>query len=262
MNVIICLASPYGMRCLESIEQVVTIAGIITTKKEFRIRFGDTDRVMENQAYTQVCEYAQKKNVPLYQIEKMNSMETEQFIRNHSAELMIVSGWYHLIKKNIMDLFPKGVIGLHSSMLPRYRGGAPLVWQMINGEPSAGITLFYLDEGVDSGDIIAQKQVDILEEDTIKTLYDKVGNCGIELLLENLTRIEKGTAARKKQENLSDEDIWPQRKPEDGMIDWSMDPKQIRNFVRAQTKPYPGAFTYIGSKKVIIWDCDIEETES
>ena len=146
--------------------------------------------------------------------------------------------------------------GIHALLLPDYSGGAPLVWAIINGEKKTGVTFFYFDEGVDSGDIIAQEEIDIYENDTIKTLYEKAELTGKNILIKYLPLLAVNQAPRIKQDE-SKRRIFPQRKPSDGEIDWNWESKRIKNFIRAQTKPYPGAFTLINNKKIIIWDADI-----
>lgn len=265
MKVVFMGASAYGLKCLKAVLDIqeLSIVGIITTPKEFVLTYnaGKNSRTMTNDIYDEIQQIGDQKNIPIFVIGKMNESRTIDTLLEWQPDLIVVSGWYHMIGDKIRNIPPNGIVGLHSSLLPKYRGAAPLVWQMINGESKAGITLFYMDQGIDSGDIVAQAEEIIEEEDTIGTLYEKVGNRGIELLKKYLPMIAHGTAPRIKQKNLDSKDIWPQRTPEDGLIDWSKTPKQIENFVRAQTKPYPGAYTIIGNKKITIWDCTVEERE-
>ena len=265
MKVVFLGASSYGMKCLRAILKVkgVDVVGVMTTPKEFTLTYneGRDSKIMKNNVYYEISQLCKHEKIELYTIGKMNEEATIDKCKQWEPELIVVSGWYHIIGKAIRNIPLYGVVGLHPSSLPKYRGGAPLVWQMINGEDKAGITLFYMDEGIDSGDIIAQAEEVIEETDTIATLYEKIGNRGIELLEKYLPLIALGKAPRIKQENLQDSDIYPQRKPEDGMIDWKKSPKEIQNFVRAQTKPYPGAYTIIDGKKITIWDCTVREIE-
>lgn len=262
MRIVFFGASVYGLKCLKAILGIkeIDVVGIMTTPKEFVLTYnaGKDSRAMTNDIYAEIHQIGEQNNISIFVIEKMNESRTIDMLLEWEPDLIVVSGWYHMIGAKIRDIPQYGVVGLHSSLLPKYRGAAPLVWQMINGESKAGITLFYMDEGVDSGDIVAQAEEIIEETDTIGTLYEKVGNKGIELLEKYLPLIAQGNAPRIKQEHL-DTKVWPQRTPEDGLIDWSKTPKQIENFVRAQTKPYPGAYTFIDDKKVIIWDCTVEK---
>ena len=156
---------------------------------------------------------------------------------------------------------PLGAVGLHASELPRYRGGAPLVWQIIRGETSAGISLFYLEDGVDTGDVIGTLNFPIREHDTIAEAMERSESAAEALIEKFFPLLEKGMAPRLPQdETLASE--FPQRSPEDGEIDWSRAATEISNFIRAQTRPYPGAFTRIGGKRVTIWDAKIVEDDN
>lgn len=265
MRVVFFGASAYGIKCLRAVLDIkcVELIGVVTTQKEYILTYsaGQENRIMNNAVYDEIHQIGAEKNIPVFVMEKMNEQRTIDVLMDWEPELIVVSGWYHMIGASIRTISKYGVVGLHSSLLPKYRGAAPLVWQMINGESKTGITLFYMDKGVDSGDIIAQAEEVIEETDTIATLYERVGSKGIELLKEYLPLIALEKAPRIKQEHLEEKDVWPQRKPEDGLIDWSKSPREIENFVRAQTKPYPGAYTIVNGKKVIIWDCTVEENE-
>jgi len=155
-----------------------------------------------------------------------------------------------MIPRKWRELAP--AYGLHASLLPDYSGGAPLVWAMINGEKKTGITLFQMDEGVDSGPIAGQKEEPIHPDDTIATLYARIEERGLELLRGSLPQIASVTIKLQKQDE-NKRRVVPQRSPEDGQIDWTMDATYIDRFVRAQTKPYPGAFTTMDSKPLHIW---------
>ena len=268
MRVVMFMASQYGFECYKAVKEIkdIEIAGILTPPSHFVLRYDkDKTKQMSNTIYREAVIEGKEIHVPVYVADRMNGNETVHTIQNWKPDLIVVSGWYHIIKEEILRIPPKGIIGLHSSLLPRYRGGAPLVWQLINGEKEAGITLFYMEQGTDTGDIIGQEKVAIEEDDDIGTLYEKVGKKGIALLKRYLPQIADGCAPRKKQTDIEKYCVYPQRKKEDGRIDWSKLPADIYNFVRAQTRPYPGAFSYYGEYQVFIWKCkvvSIEERDS
>lgn len=158
--------------------------------------------------------------------------------------------------KSIRNIPPLGCAGLHASLLPKYRGGAPLVWAIINGEKETGISLFYLAEGVDDGNIISQKKVSVTLRDTIKTVYERIERATLSMLEETIPLIKERRVIPTKNE-IEKGSLYPQRKPEDGLIDWNKPCLEIYNFIRAQTHPYPGAFTYHEKKKLIIWRAKI-----
>lgn len=183
-----------------------------------------------------------------------------QHLTRWQPALLLVLGWYYIIPREVREIASLGCAGIHASLLPKYRGGAPIPWAIINGETTTGVTFFYMSDGIDDGDIITQSRFAIGEDDTCTTIYEKATQASIKVLSECLPGIAVGIAPRIPQSH-SQATYCPLRKPEDGLIDWSWSAKRIRDFIRAQTKPYPGAFTYIGNKKVIIWDAQIMEKE-
>ena len=160
-----------------------------------------------------------------------------------------------MIPKSIREIPVEGVWGIHASLLPNYAGGAPLVWAIINGETKTGVTLFKMDSGVDDGPIIDQKALAINHDDNIGTIIKKVAKISKVIIFKSLMRDK----IKYMPQDKSKIKVFPQRNPADGEIDWSWDSVKIKNFVRAQTKPYPGAWTIINNKKIILWDISIEE---
>ncbi len=264
MRIVMFIASRYGLECYRAIDAMddIEIVGILTTPVHFVLRYEkNKTKEMSNAIYQEVIEENISKHVPVYVTDKVNDEKSIGVIRSWEPDLIVVSGWYHIIKEMILAIPQKGVIGLHSSLLPNYRGGAPLVWQLINGEKRAGITLFYMEQGTDTGDIIAQREVPIEEDDDIGTLYKKVGEKGIELLRNYIPQIMANCAPRERQLDVAQYRIYPQRKKEEGRIDWTENARNIYNFVRAQTRPYPGAFSTYEGYIVSIWKCRIVEIE-
>jgi methionyl-tRNA formyltransferase len=198
--------------------------------------------------------FAEQKKKKLYILEKQSGLK--DIIEKEKPDLCIVVGWYWKISPEILSSVPNGFIGLHASLLPKYRGFAPLVWAIINGEKRTGISLFYLEDGIDTGDIIGQKQFTISQTDSIRTVLEKSEIYCDKLLKENYLKILSGNASKKSQ-TQSDATYCSERKPEDGLINWTDSNKNIYNFIRAQSEPYPGAFTYIDSKKIRIWKANI-----
>jgi methionyl-tRNA formyltransferase len=151
-----------------------------------------------------------------------------------------------------------GAVNMHGSLLPKYRGRAPVNWQIINGEKKGGVTLHYMDDKPDAGNIIDQIEVKILVEDTPVTLFEKLINASETILSRSLPSILNGTCKSIPQ-NHNEATSYRGRKPEDGLIDWTWSSETILNLVRGVTKPYPGAFSYIDDDKVIIWKVYISE---
>ena len=144
-----------------------------------------------------------------------------------------------MIPKEIRDLAKYGAWGVHASLLPRYAGGAPLVWAMINGEKKAGVTLFRFSDGVDDGEIICQKSFSIGFEDTIKEVYDKAIVITKDIIIREIKRVSR---TKLKPQDRSKVEVYPQRFPDDGEIDLNQNALDLYNFIRAQSFPYPGAF--------------------
>ncbi|MBF0329973.1 MAG: methionyl-tRNA formyltransferase [Nitrospirae bacterium] len=205
---------------------------------------------------------AEKNNSKLIRIQHINSSESIRRLKDSSPDLIIVCGWQRLICKEIVDIPRLGTIGFHSSLLPRYRGRAPVNWAILMGERETGITMFYLTPEADDGDIIAQKSFPILLNDDCNTVYKKAAHAGAELIREYLPKIHKGTAPRMHNESGSFP-AYPKRTPDDGKLDFNRSALDVYNFVRAVTKPYPGAYYYDeNGRKITVWKVEIVFDES
>lgn len=191
--------------------------------------------------------------VPVYQVSDINDEKNISIIKDLGPEVVYVIGWPQLVNNTILTTAPRGCVGIHSSLLPKYRGGAPVNWGLINGETEWGVTLMYLGEGPDIGDIIAQNQFPIDIRDTCQTVYDKATEASLHLLRDYVPLLAKGKAPRKPQDE-NQATLFPKRKPGEGIIDWDKTNTEIYNWVRALTHPYPGAFTYLpNGSKFFIW---------
>ena len=260
MRIVFFGASRLGYECCKAIiEAGHTVAGIVTIPETFSIKYKEEAerKKVKNYLYSDFNDFEKYYNIPVIEV-KGNLSEYQDRIAEMKPDFILVIGWYYLIPKQMLELAPKGAAGIHGSLLPKYRGNAPFVWAIINGEKETGISFFYFDDGIDTGDIIAQSAIPIEETDTIKEVLEKAQLSSVEILLENLPGIASGMVERRAQDH-SKATYFPRRTPDDGLIDWSWDVKRIRDFIRAQTKPYPGAYTIINDKKIIIWDADITD---
>ena len=165
--------------------------------------------------------------------------------------------WRSLIPRRVIDAARSGVIIFHASLLPKYRGFAPVNWPLINDEERTGVTMFYAAEEIDAGDIIDQRERLITDADDAATI-DAWLNATVELMLEeNLQRLVEGTAVRRQQDHAqATYAIW--RSPEDGQIDWTKSARTIFNLIRGLTIPYPGAYTMLDGRKLRVWSSEIE----
>ncbi|MCE7980646.1 MAG: methionyl-tRNA formyltransferase [Caldilinea sp. CFX5] len=183
--------------------------------------------------------------------------ELRNVIQLYTPSIVMVVGWYWIIPPDLLTKVPSGFVGVHASLLPKYRGNAPLVWALINGENRTGATMFYFDDGIDTGDIIAQVAFDITSHETIADLLVKAEAATINLIEQHAVNLVEGTAPRLRQ-NHTDASYGSLRRPEDGRIDWKQNAYRIYNFIRAQSRPYPGAYTYTPDGNVLrIWRASI-----
>ena len=167
------------------------------------------------------------------------------------ADVIISINYLFIIEPDLINMANKIAVNVHGSLLPKYRGRTPHVWSIINGEKYAGITAHIIDEGCDTGDIIEQVIMEIDEEDTGGSLLNKYEKHYLSLIKSVLQKIEDNNLSLVKQDN-NKATYFGKRTPEDGVIDWNWQKERIRNWVRAQAHPYPGAFTYINGEKCII----------
>lgn len=254
MRVVFIGSSRFGLRCLEATTNLsdVDIVGVITNPESFKISY--SPQGVRNVLHADFSQWAAEHKVSCYtMMESMKEPALKAWLDGNKPDLLVVVGWYHMIPKFLRDVAP--AVGLHASLLPDYSGGAPLVWAMINGERQTGVTLFQMGDGVDNGPIYGQAATEISSQDTIATLYSRIENLGVSLLQEYLPKIARGVALPQVQDEKKRR-VFPQRCPDDGLINWGQSATKVYNFIRAQTKPYPGAFSFIQGRKVIILSCD------
>ena len=259
MKVIFFGATKFSEEVLNHlVENGILPSCLFTIPQEFSISYSKSK--VKNYNYSNLEVIANKNNIPCYYIEssEFGKKITDYFdiINDIKPDVILIMGWYYMIPKKIRDIATYGAWGIHGSMLPNYAGGAPLVWAIINGEEETGVSLFRLDDGVDDGDIIAQEKIKIEEDDSIKEVYQKVSNVSKEILLNALQNSLKITFTPQDKTLIK---VFPQRKPDDGELDLTKPAKELYNFIRAQSSPYPGAFIKTSDgKKLIIEKARIE----
>lgn len=255
MRLVFIGASRFGLQCLEVATQIagIEIAGVVTAPAKFSISYRPGG--VKNVLHANIDGFARERGMQVVVIDKgMGAPELLDSVRQWRPEAFLVAGWYHMIPRAWREVAP--AYGLHASLLPDYSGGAPLVWAMINGEERTGITMFRMDDGVDSGPIVGQLAEPIHAHDTIATLYERIGERGLQLVRQCLPVIASGQPVLAVQDETRRR-VFPQRGPEDGNIDWTKSAVEIDRFVRAQTRPYPGAFSSLGGQKWSIWRADV-----
>lgn len=189
---------------------------------------------------------AEGHNLPIYQPRAAKEKEFVDLIRNLEPDLIVVVAYGQILPKEILDIPPLGAIGVHPSLLPKYRGAAPINWAIINGERITGVTIFRLCEKLDSGDIILQRAIEILPGETAGGLSDRLAKFGADLLSEAIKDMKEGRIHLVKQdENLAS--YAPCLKKEDGLIDWERSAKEIANLI-CGLDPWPSAYTYLNGE--------------
>ncbi|MBI4212262.1 MAG: methionyl-tRNA formyltransferase [Deltaproteobacteria bacterium] len=197
-----------------------------------------------------VAEIARERGIPLFQPAKIRSSDIIQHFEKLHADLFVVVAYGKLLPQALLDLPPKGCINVHASLLPKYRGAAPINWAVINGEHVTGVTTMYLSPEMDEGDIIMSISTKVDECITAEDLYTELSSQGAELLLKTVEAIENDSAPRTPQ-NQEDASYAPILTRENGHLDWKLSAQELYNRVRG-LKPWPGAFTFIDGKRLTI----------
>lgn len=203
-----------------------------------------------------VKEYAQKHDLMVLQPENVKTEEFIETLRNLAPDLMITAAYGKILPKAVLDIPRMGCINVHASLLPKYRGAAPINWAIINGETKTGITIMQTDVGMDTGDILLVRETEIHPDMTAGELHDKLAVLGAEVLKEALEKIKEGTIQRIPQKH-EDATYAPMMNKEMGLIDWKKPAQSIHNLIRG-TNPWPGAYTYYKGKRVKVWKSRIE----
>jgi methionyl-tRNA formyltransferase len=198
-------------------------------------------------------EVAAELGAKLVETADVNSPATVEAVRELEPDLIFIVGWSQLVGDEFIGLARHGVFGMHPTLLPRHRGRAAIPWAILSGLAKTGVTLFEIVDGTaDSGPIVGQVEVPLSRDETATTLYDKVTAAHVELVRELVPQLLDGSAPRVEQDTRR-ASAWPKRTPADGIIDWETRAPYLHDWVRAQTRPYPGAFTFHGDDKLVVW---------
>lgn len=217
----------------------------------------------ENGWYSSIHKTAENLRIPFSIEDKPNNPEFLKKLESLKPDLTVMCGYSKIVCKKFREIPKNGCINLHASALPFYRGAAPLNWALINGEKEIGLSIYEVNDGVDTGPIIAQEKFSVGLEDTIKDVLKKTLEIYPKMLLRVCDDFERGIIEKKLQ-NLNEGSYFTKRFPKDGEINWeTMTDLQIHNLVRALTKPYPGAFFYQNNKimKTYVWETELEKRD-
>lgn len=232
-----------GASCLELlIERGETILAVFTHEEDPK----------EEIWFRSVAAIARKAGLPVYTPENPNAPEWIEHIRALGPALIFSFYYRRMLSQALLDLARLGAFNMHGSLLPRYRGRAPVNWAIVHGEPQTGATLHVMTRRADAGDIIDQEPVPIGGRDTARMVFDQVTAAARTVLARNLDALKRGSAPRRPQDETQ-ATCFGGRKPEDGKILWSSTAGQIFNLVRAVTHPYPGAFTLVQGRRLFVW---------
>jgi methionyl-tRNA formyltransferase len=241
-NIVVCAYHNVGYRCIQELLNQGAQIGLIFTHAN-----SPTEKIW----FQSVRELAEQHGIPCVTTD-INLPENVERVRAIAPEFLFSFYYRSMIKAEILTIPRLGALNMHGSYLPRYRGRVPVNWAVINGESETGATLHYMVEKPDAGDIVDQERVEIAFTDTAQDVFCKVTDAAVVVLARAWPLLQLGKAARMPM-NLSEGNYCGGRKPADGRIDWTKSATQVYNLIRGVTHPYPGAFTHLAGKKLIIW---------
>ena len=242
MKLVVCAYHNVGYRCIEE---------LLRQGAEISLIFTHEDSPTEQIWFSSVREMAEAHKVQ-YLTSSINEPENIEKVRQIAPDFLLSFYYRNMIRPEVLEIPARGALNLHGSWLPKYRGRVPVNWAVINGETETGATLHYMVAKPDAGDIVDQEKVDIAFTDTAHDVFGKVNEAAVTVLRRAWQKLVDGTADRIPMD-LAAGSYFGGRKPEDGRIDWTKDAVQIYNLIRGVTHPYPGAFTELNGKKIVIW---------
>ena len=199
-------------------------------------------------------------DIPVFQPVKIKTEESVAQLRTYEADIFVVAAFGQILSKEILDMPKYGCVNIHASLLPKYRGAAPIQWAVIDGEKETGVTIMQMNEGLDTGDILMQEVVVLDAKETGESLFDKLALCGADLIVKALVRIEEGSLTPVKQDDSKSTYAKMLRK-EIGRLDFSQDAVVLERKIRGLNS-WPSAYTHFKGKTLKIWDADVVEKNS
>ena len=245
MRILFMGTPDFAVPCLEILDKKHEIIGVFTKVDKINKRGKKIE-------YLPVKQYAIDKNIPIYQPNSLKEEETKNIIKELNPDLIVVVAYGKIIPKDIIDMPKFGIINVHSSLLPRFRGAAPINAALMAGDEKSGVTIMYVAEGLDTGNIILAKETPITEEDNFETLHDRLKFLGAEALDKAVSLIEKGENESIPQDDSLATFVKPFKK-EDLKIDWNKSKEEIFNFVRG-ISPVPCAWTMDEDKLLKVYE--------
>ncbi len=253
MRVVFMGTPDFAVPTLEALIEKHEVVGVVTQPDKRKGR----GKAM---AFSPVKEKALEHEIPVYQPVKVKEEAFVQILRELDPEVIVVAAFGQILPESILNMPKYGCINVHASLLPKYRGAAPIQWSVIDGEKETGVTIMYMEKGLDTGDMIEHVVVPIDAKETGESLHDKLAVAGGPLLLDVLAKLENGTAVRTPQ-NDADSCYAKMLTKDLGKIDWNKDAAAIERLIRGLNS-WPSAYTAFYDKTLKIWDADVEEGSS
>ena len=254
MKIVFMGTPDFSVNALENIVKAGhDVVGVITQPDKPKGRGGKMQ-------YTPVKEKALELGLDVYQPQRVKETEFIEKLKEMNPDAIVVIAFGQILPKAILDMPKYGCINVHASLLPKYRGAAPIQWSVIDGEKETGVTTMYMNEGLDTGDIIDKVVVPIDKKETGGSLFDKLAIEGGKLILKTLIELENGTAVRTPQDD-SKSNYAGMINKQLGKIDFNKSANEIERLIRG-LNPWPSAYTKMDGKTLKIWDADVDDTEN
>lgn len=253
MKIVFMGTPDFSVGALESlIEAGHEIAAVVTQPDKKKGRGNQVQ-------FTPVKEAALRHNLTVYQPKRARDEEFIELLKEINPDVMVVIAFGQILPKSILTIAKYGCVNIHASLLPKYRGAAPIQWAIIDGEEKTGVTTMQMNEGIDTGDILETTEIVIDKKETGGSLFDKLSEAGAKLIVQTLANIEKGNINPIKQDD-SKSNYAKMLTKELGYIDFNKSAIEIERLVRGLT-PWPSAYTKLDGKTLKIWDCDVLDKE-
>ena len=246
VNLIFCGTPQFAVPTLEKlIEEKFTVELVLTNPDQPK------GRGYERKA-SPIKQVAEKAGLVVFHPVKLKDAFTQRFLRQLRPKAIVVVAYGHIIPSWMIELPQLGCVNLHASLLPRYRGAAPIPWTIIRGERTTGVTTMKIDSGLDTGDILLQREIEVREDDTTETLSERLSVLGAEVMIETLRRLQRDQIQPRPQDHQR-ATLAPLLKKEDGRINWSLTAQEVARRARG-LRPWPGAYTSFRGKNLHIWN--------
>ncbi len=241
-----------GKSCMEAIYNVGGHLDLIITLED--------NQAINKSGRVYLDEFCYAHNIPLIKSSHVNNEECIQAVKDYKIDYLFIIGWSQIANNLILSAPTKGVLGIHPTLLPQGRGRASIPWAILKDLTQTGVTLFKLDKGVDTGDILEQLIIPLSKSTTATELYELVNQAHIDLITTLYPKLQEDKITFNVQNNEL-ATTWPGRGPDDGKIDLGGSIFQAEKLIRAVTRPYPGAYAIIGNQKLIIWESEIQSAD-